>query len=379
MVVGIKDALKPIGISIVACCAAFVCTLFLNYNIDLSHLDASTLTEAGKAIYDATKSMGKIVAAVSGGCLVITSVIMLVFYIKSHIDAHGKQLGILKALGYSDLSVAARFWIFGLSVFVGCAIGFAAAFIYLPWFYDASNADKLLPEIAVKFHVSIPLCLVVAPSAVFTALSILFAYFRLKTPTLDLIRGKRETAAGRGKDSGKDKSFMQSLKSATLRSKKMSVFFIAFSAFCFSAMVQMSLSMKDLSSETFAGMILGIGLILAFMTLFMSLTNVIKGSEKTIAMMRIFGYDYLTCANGVLGIYRPFSYIGFAIGTFYQYGLLKIMMTFIFDDVAGLPEYKFNLKALFITLAAFVVLYELIMFIYSFRIKKLSLKSVMLE
>ena len=36
MIIGIKDEIKLIGISIIACCAVFVCTLFLNYNIDLA-------------------------------------------------------------------------------------------------------------------------------------------------------------------------------------------------------------------------------------------------------------------------------------------------------------------------------------------------------
>ncbi len=383
MVVGLKNALRPIGISIIACCAVFVCTLFLNYNIDLSKLDVALLTEEGEAVYNAQKSMGKAVAAISGGCLVVTSVIMLVFYIKNHIDAHGKELGILKALGYSNFSVAIRFWIFGLSVFVGCVIGFAAASAYLPQFYELNNSDGLLPDIAVKFHIALPLCLIVAPTVVFTALSVLFAFFRLKVPTLELLREKREIATKHGKERVKAKeketSFLRSLKGATLRSKKILVFFIAFSAFCFSAMVQMSISMKQLSSESFSGLILVIGLILAFMTLFLSLSNVVKGNEKTIAMMRILGYDNNACSNGVLGVYRPFSYIGFIIGTFYQYGLLKIMMTVVFTDVYGLPEYKFDWKALLITLAAFIVVYELIIFIYSQLIKKLSIKSVMIE
>ncbi len=141
----------------------------------------------------------------------------------------------------------------------------------------------------------------------------------------------------------------------------------------------MSISMTKISDDTFAWLIFVIGVILAFMTLLLSLSNVIKGNEKTIAMMRIFGYDFGACSNGVLGVYRPFSYIGFAIGTGYQFGLLKIMMTFIFDDVAGLPEYTFDWKALLITAAAFVVVYESILFLFSLRIKTLSIKSVMIE
>ena len=109
MIIGLKDIAGLFGISIVTCCAVFVCTMFLNYNIDLATVDGTALSAAGKAIYDAQLSMGKITAAVTGGCLGITSVILLSFYIKNYIDAHGKELGILKAIGYSNLSVAKYF------------------------------------------------------------------------------------------------------------------------------------------------------------------------------------------------------------------------------------------------------------------------------
>lgn len=80
MLIGVKDIVKLFGISIIACCAVFVCTLFLNYNIDLAAIKDEVTTEAGKAMYDAQVLMGRMVAGVSGGCLVITSVVMLLFY-----------------------------------------------------------------------------------------------------------------------------------------------------------------------------------------------------------------------------------------------------------------------------------------------------------
>ena len=98
MIVGIKDSAKLIGISIIACCAVFVCSLFLNYNIDIISIKDGIPTEAGIAMYHAQVSTGKVTAAVSGGCLAMTSVVMLLFYIKNYIDTHGKELGILKAL-----------------------------------------------------------------------------------------------------------------------------------------------------------------------------------------------------------------------------------------------------------------------------------------
>ena len=131
--------------------------------------------------------------------------------------------------------------------------------------------------------------------------------------------------------------------------------------------------------ETYAVMVLSIGLILAFVTLFLSLSSVVKGNTKTIAMMRVFGYDDTTCSRCILGAYRPISYIGFAFGTVYQYGLLRMMVSVVFADIENMPEYGFDFKALTVTLILFVLTYELVMYLYSRSIKRLSVKSVMLE
>lgn len=379
MIVGIKDVAKLFGISIISCCAVFVCTLFLNYNIDLSTIENDITTQASIAMYNAQVSMGKVTTAVTGGCLVVTSVVMLMFYVKNYIDSHSKELGILKAIGYSDISIAKHFWVFGISVFVGCALGFGLAFAYLPKFYSVQNAENLFPEIAVQFHPLLMLCLVGAPTIFFMVVSVLYADLKLRKNVSDLLREKQHFKVKIANTSTKELPFLKELSKTTLNSKKILAFFVAFSAFCFSAMVQMSLSMKQLSSETFAWMILLIGLILAFVTLILSLSGVVKGNAKTIAMMRVFGYDDNICSNAIFGAYRPISYIGFAIGTVYQYGLLKMVMTFVFDDIENMPEYNFDFKALLIALVAFVVTYELAMYLFSRQIKKLSVKSIMTE
>ena len=378
MIIGLKDVVKLFGIAIMACCAVFVCTLVLSYNIDLASIKSEITSEKGIAMYNAQVLMGKVTAGVSGGCLVITSVVMLLFYVKNYVDTHGKELGILKALGYSDIKIAKHFWIFGLSVLVGCIAGFAAGFIYLPEFYN-KNANDLFPELAVRFHPSLTFLLVFVPAIVFAGISVLFAWVRLHSPVLDLLKEKRQKPAKPHKGDKKERPFLKSLTSTTIKGKKSLVFFVAFSAFCFSAMVQMAFSMKALASETFAGMILTIGLILAFVTLFLSLSAVVKGNAKTIATMRVFGYEDSVCSRYILGAYRPVSYIGFVAGTFYQYGLLKLMVNLVFSEVENVPEYNFDFKALVLTLFLFVASYELVMYMFSLRIKKLSIKSIMSE
>ncbi len=378
MVIGSKDIAKLFTITIVVCCAAFVCMLFLNYNVDIIGIK-NEVSAQGMPLYEVQVAGGKVVSAVSGGCLVATTVVMLIFYVKNYIDSHGKELGILKALGYSSFKIAKHFWVFGISVFIGVIVGIAAAYIYMPTFYDVQNSQGLLPEMSPHFNPLLFFLLIILPTAFFTLLAVLFAFFKLKSPVMDLLREKQKSVVKVGKSSKKEYPFLKDLRISTLKTKKILVFFVAFSAFCFSAMTQMSMSMKTLSSESFSWMILAIGLILAFMTLLMSLTSVVKGNAKTIAMMKVFGYSERQCGNSILGGYRPVSYIGFAVGTLYQYFLLKIMVEFVYDDLDAIPEFNFDFKALAISIAAFLVVYELILFIYSKKIARQSIKSIMLE
>ena len=375
MIIGIKDALKLVGISIVTCCAVFVCVMFLNYNMDLAAIKGEIVTEAGIAMYNAQVSMGK----VTGGCLVITSVIILLFYVKNYIDTRGKDLGILKALGYSNFAIAKHFWIFGLSVLLGALIGSIAAYLYLPTFYKVQNAEGLFPDISVKFHAVLPITLVLLPSVLFSVIAILYACLKLREPLNGLLKGNRAVKIKKVKPDAKESTFLKGLAVNTLKTKKALTFLIAFAASCFSAMVQMSISMKDIASETFAVMIISIGLTLAFTTLLMSLSSVVKGTFKTIAMMKAFGYEYSTCVRSIFGSYRIVSYIGFAVGTVYQYALLKLVMTFVFESIDNMPEYKFDFKALLITFVTFIAAYELIMYIYALKIKKIPVKCIMSE
>ena len=382
MVVGIKDAAKLIGISIISCCAVLVCTMFLNFYFDVRQIENLILSEQEMIFYNAQVSTAKVVCCVSGGCLLVTSAVMLLFYIKHYIDTHKKELGILKALGYSNMEAAKHFWIFGSSVFTGSAVGFAGAFVLMPAFYELQNKDKLLPEIVMHFHPAVLLYFVVLPTAAFAVLAVVYAFFKLKKPVILLLKDGFQASPKTIKQKwgkSKDRPFIDELKKNTLKLKKTLVFFIIFASFCFSAMTQMSASMKDLSSAMMGAMILIIGIILSFTTLFLAITTVIKGNTKTIAMMRVFGYSQKECCKSLLGGYRPMSYIGFALGTVYQYALLRIMVDVVFKNMEGVPAYKFDFSAMFISLVLFIVIYESVMYWCSGKIKNISLKEIMTE
>lgn len=380
MVVGIKDAAKLIGISIISCCAVLVCTLFLNYYLDVLQIEDLLFSEQAVIFYHAQVSTAKVVCGVSGGCLLVTSVVMLFFYIKHYIDTHKKELGILKALGYSNLRIAGNFWVFSTGVLLGAAVGFLGAFLLMPGFYERQNESGLLPEIAISFHPSLLLYLVALPTVAFAVLAVLYVALKLKKPVLLLLKNDYQSSAKikRVKES-RDCPFLEDLRRHTLRTKKTLVFFIIFASFCFSAMTQMAASMDELASEMMGIMILLIGVVLAFTTLLLAITTVIKGNTKTIAMMRVFGYSQKECSHALLGGYRPMSYIGFALGTVYQYALLRIMVDVVFKDMEGVPTYEFDFPVMFLSLAFFLVVYEVVMHCYAEQIKKISVKEIMLE
>lgn len=382
MLIGIKNASKLIGISIISCCAVLVCTMFLNFYLDIQSIESEITSEMAMTFYNAQVLTAKVICLVSGGCLLITSIVMLIFYIKYYIDTHKKELGILKALGYSNIKVAKDFWVFGISAFIGTAIGFLGAFLIMPKFYALQNEDKILPEIAVHFHPSVMIYFIVLPTVFFSVLSVGYAWLKLHKPVLLLLKENLHNYSKKykqRKEKISDVSFLEDLKKNTLKSKKSLVFFIIFSSFCFSAMTQMSFGMKDLSSEMMGAIMLIIGMALAFTTLLIAITTVVRGNSKTIAMMRVFGYSQKECSRAILGGYRVISYIGFAVGTIYQYALLRIMIDIAFKDVKGVPDYKFDLTAMFVSLVTFIIFYETLMFVYSRKIGKISIKEIMIE
>lgn len=376
--VTIKDTVKLFGISIVICCAAFVCTLFLNYRVDLIDIKDTIVGEQSQKIYDAQLSTSTVVCGVCGGCLIITSVIMLLTYIRNFIDSRSKELGVMKALGYSNFGIAKHFWVFGLSVFAGAVVGVGAAAAYMPTFYDVQGKDNYY-DITRHSQYGVWAALILVPTVLFMVLSVFFALCRLKKPVMKLLR---EDTASKVRVSRKQHAplpFLKELKKDTVKSKRSLIFFIWFSAFCFACNTQMAFSMKDLASETMGWMILIIGLILAYMMLFLALSSVVKGNAKTAAMMRIFGYGENEISRSILNGYRPIALIGFVLGTGYQFGLLKIMVNVVFKDVENVKSYNFDFKALCIALPVFIISYELIMYFFSTRIRKLTIKSVMLE
>ncbi len=380
MIVSFKDAFKLIGVIIVAFCAVFVCTFFLNFYLDAKSLERLIDNEQTRIMYDAQMATAQFTCAISGGFLALIAVVMIVFYIKLYVDKHSSDLGVLKAIGYSEVKIALRFCVFGLSVLLGTSLGFGCGFAIMPVIYKGLAIEGL-PEIVITFHPALLFLLVFLPAVVFAAISVFYACLALRRPAYELMRGReRKIKLSKRTKPEKERSFLKETCLKTLFGNKPLAFFVAFACFCFSAMVQMAVSMESLiPNGEMSWIILAIGVVLAVTSMFMAITSLVNGNAKNIAMMKAFGYSMKESAITILGGYHLFAAIGFVLGTVYQYGLLTLMINVVFKDVGEVPEYTFSVPVLFITLVAFIVLYEALMLFYAFKINKVTVKTIMLE
>ncbi len=378
MIAGFRDLIKLFGIIIIAVCAVFVCTFMLNFYIDVQQIE-QYVTEQTQALYTAQKATAQFCCYITGGCLTLIAFFVMAFYIKLYIDGHAKQLGILKAMGFSERKIAVKFCVFGLSVFIGAAAGFAAGFIAMPYVYE-NMAIEGLPPIKINFHAVVPLVTVILPTALFTVFACLYAYFALKKPVCSMLRGRTDKPvkikkAARAQKS--EKSFLRVMFAATVSGKKALAFFVAFACFCFSAMVQMGAAMEELSPGMMSVMILLIGIVLAFTVTVMAVTSILRGNTVNIAVMRAYGYTDGQIACAVLAGYLPFAAAGFGIGTVYQYGLLVFMVNVIFKNVGEVPEYSFNVPVFFYTLLSFVAVYALVLAVCLIKMRRVSVNTTL--
>lgn len=375
MIIGMKDGIKLFGIAVVSACAVFVCTFFLNYYLDASAIE-STVSEAARPLYEAQMLSARLVCVITGGFLALTAVVLVVFYVGLYIENSASRLGVLKALGYSDTRLSLGFWVFGLSVFLGAALGHGMGYAFTPLVYEMMSEGLL--EVEIRYHAVITLCLVILPAIVFSGISVAAARVKLNRSALSLMRGE-QTKSHDYKESKKERPFLKQMRRDIPRAHKALAFFMAFAGFCYGSMLQMGWSMRELSSLTMGFIMFAIGLVLAFTAFLLAVSSLMRANARNVALMKAYGYTLRECGSAVFGGFRLFVYLGFAVGTAYQYGLLKLMVEVVFSGVEAVPDYTFDVAAFFVVLATFVVLYEATVVYDTRRLGTYSIRSFITE
>ena len=375
----LRDNKKLIGVIVLCFAAVFICTIFLNYGLDLNALENVFMDEMARMIYNGQKTMSSIIIAAAGGVMGAITVIVLLFIINRFIQENQSNMGVLKAMGYPNIKIAVSFLKFGLVVLLGCIIGYIAGFAFSPVVYGIFNNGEL-PDVTLRFHFDVIVYLVILPSVIFTLLAFLYAVLKLKKPPLDMIRetnkGKANKLSAKLQSKNNNKPFLRNLKTTMLFNNLTLIIFVLIAGFGFAAQIQIALLMQDVNMDfTFSAINLVIGCILGLVTLILALNYVINSNRKYISLLKAYGYTDSECSRALIGGYRIVSYIGFAIGTVYQFFFMQFMVS-LFADAYDVTV-NFNVVGFFITLGAFIVLYELIMLYFRKTINKIPLREIM--
>ena len=353
MIVQLKDLRKAIAVVIVSFCAVFITTLFSNLYLDLKVLDITVFNIMQKKFYDAQLIVSKFVIIITGTVLSISAAVMLIFYIKQFIDDSKHKIGILKAQGYSNSFIASKFSIFGFLVFLGSLLGYGSSHLFMPKFYESRNIDNILSELTMNFHPQLLLIMVILPSLLFLVISIVYVR--------------------------KYKNFFKELRATVLFSNKTLLFFVIFVALSFSSMIQMAFGMRDFVDGTIRIMMMVIGVILSLSILLISLEVIASSNIKNISILNIMGFSKSECSKIVLSGYRVVAYIGFAVGTVYQYFLIRALLKVLSKKLDSETTYNFDLISVIGSFIAFVLIYEIFILYYSNKIKDLNVKKIMME
>ena len=378
----IKDLYRLVVVSIISFCAVFVTNLFLNFYLDIRLLDQTNWLPEIRAVYDAQVAISWLIASVSGAVLSLTSMLLLFFYIRQFIDQHKPELGILKAMGYKNWEISRKFWIFSLPVGLGTGVGYLSSFAMMPHFYHLRNQSGVLPEITIMQHWSLFLFLVVLPTLAFTALAVLCASYYLRLPALDLLKrvssSQKSPKRKATKKIRKDRPFLKDFSASLLWSRKLLIFFVIFGSMCFSAMIQLSYGMKELTDETIQMMMMSIGTVLSVAILYLSLGVLLQENQETLAIMKVFGYSRNECHKSLFAPYRFLAFLGFVLGTGYQYGIMQLLLRLMEKSIAQKVEYDFDFGVCLMTLLIFTLVYESFIYVSSRKIDQLTIKQVML-
>ena len=379
MIVQLKDLRKAIAVVIVSFCAVFITTLFSNLYLDLKVLDITGFNIMEKKFYDAQLIVSKFVIIITGTVLSISAAVMLIFYIKQYIDDSKHKIGILKAQGYSNNFIASKFSIFGFLVFLGSLLGYGSSHFFMPKFYESRNTDNILSELTMNFHPQLLLLMVILPSLLFLVISIVYVLFNLNVPTINLLKQINSINKKiRKRRFRQYNNFFKELRATVLFSNKTLLFFVIFAALSFSSMIQMAFGMRDFVDGTIRIMMMVIGVILSLSILLISLEVIANSNIKNISILNIMGYSKDECSRIILSGYRVVAYIGFAIGTVYQYFLIRTLLKVLSKKLDSETTYNFDLISVIGSFIAFVLIYEIFILYYSNKIKGLNVKKMSL-
>lgn len=143
------------------------------------------------------KTMNQIIMGFSMGILGSVTVLLLLITISGQIREEYKNLGVLKALGYTGFEVSRKYLFYFFIVGIPAVAGYAAGHRLADLFYELVFGTFSVPYVRRGIVPENLLVLAVIPTLIFTATAFLWAMIKVRRPALVMIYNETSAAANR--------------------------------------------------------------------------------------------------------------------------------------------------------------------------------------
>ncbi|MFT9817362.1 FtsX-like permease family protein [Lysinibacillus sp. NPDC056185] len=123
----------------------------------------------------------------------LTVMVLLITTVLQNITETKPTMGVLKALGYSRIQIAKRYFLIGPFVFIGAVVGYLVSYVVSPLFINRINATFLVPNVTRNFDPVQFIMFTAIPALIFSVMAFGVAVFTLRKPPLEMIH-KAESA-----------------------------------------------------------------------------------------------------------------------------------------------------------------------------------------
>lgn len=135
----------------------------------------------------AKEKMFKICLISALSFLGLTVMVLLITTVIQNITETKSTMGVLKALGYSRIQIAKRYFLIGPFVFIGTVVGYLVSYVVSPLFINRINATFLVPNVTQNFDLVQFIMFTAIPVLFFSIMAFGIAVFTLRKPPLEMI------------------------------------------------------------------------------------------------------------------------------------------------------------------------------------------------
>jgi len=180
----------------------------------------------------------------------LTVMVLLITTVLQNITETKSTMGVLKALGYSRIQIAKRYFLIGPFVFIGAVVGYLVSYVVSPLFINRINATFLVPNVTQNFDPVQFIMFTAIPALIFSVMAFGVAVFTLRKPPLEMIH-KAESAKLNFlvKRIGITSPFKKVVFKAIVLNNILLVFLALLTGFMASANLQIAFSLQTMSDK----------------------------------------------------------------------------------------------------------------------------------